>query len=160
MSNRIDDFRAEQMLDMMDGGIVTAQALAEKIGVSDRTVYRYVGRLRAAGHDILSGGGAGYMLRRRAAAKEGEGTTRDIAVELEKARAEVARLEREAAQGPCREFGHKWKFLGGANAGCGEHCGCSVSVHVCEKCGDCDYGDNDEADEIRRSCIEREAQNV
>jgi len=75
--------------------------------------------------------------------------------ELEKARAEVTRIEREMAQGPCRLYGHQWKSYGGCNAGCGYLCDCSVPVNVCAKCGDCDYGNNTEADEIRRSCAER-----
>lgn len=79
----------------------------------------------------------------------------ELADRLEAARAEVARLEQEFRQGPCREVGHTWKFLGGANAGCSDTCGCSVSVHVCEKCGDCDYGDNEEAVQIRKDCEER-----
>jgi hypothetical protein len=55
---------------------------------------------------------------------------------------------------PCAVLGHRWKFLGGANAGCGPGCGCSVPVHVCEVCGDCDYGDNAEADEVKQRCAE------
>lgn len=78
--------------------------------------------------------------------------TTNLLVELERAEAEAARLRREIAQGPCREYGHDWQFHGGANAGCGPDCGCSVSVHVCAKCGDCDYGDNPEAAELRASC--------
>lgn len=76
--------------------------------------------------------------------------------QIEAAKAEVLRLERIAAQGPCREFGHQWKSLGGANAGCGDDCGCSVPVNVCTKCGDCDYGDNDEADRTRQQCAEEQ----
>ncbi|TIW54193.1 MAG: hypothetical protein E5V54_22745 [Mesorhizobium sp.] len=78
----------------------------------------------------------------------------DLDAQLEAARAEVARIEREIAAGPCRTHGHQWKLLGGANAGCCDTCNCSVSVNVCAKCGDCDYGDNEEADEIRRKCKE------
>jgi len=68
--------------------------------------------------------------------------------------AQAAQIRREIAQGPCREYGHTWRHLGGANAGCGPDCGCSVPVHQCEKCGDCDYGDTPEADETRRRCLE------
>lgn len=71
---------------------------------------------------------------------------------LEKAEAEVASLKRQIAQGPCREYGHTWVSYGGCNAGCADVCGCSVPVNVCSKCGDCDYGDNDEAAEIRKAC--------
>ncbi|WP_017993919.1 hypothetical protein [Rhizobium leguminosarum] len=54
----------------------------------------------------------------------------------------------------CRENGHTWKFFGGANAGCGRDCRCSIDVHVCVVCGDCDYGETEEADEIRAKCEE------
>lgn len=73
---------------------------------------------------------------------------------LEAARAEVHRLEREIAAGPCRENGHSWRLYGGANAGCHETCQCSVPVYKCAKCGDCDYGDNDEARAIKARCQE------
>ncbi|RWD47443.1 hypothetical protein [Mesorhizobium sp.] len=76
----------------------------------------------------------------------------DLSERLEAARAEVARIEREIAQGPCREYGHQWQSHGGCNAGCSESCGCSVPVNVCAKCGDCDYGDNEEADQVRKHC--------
>lgn len=74
---------------------------------------------------------------------------------LDAAKAEVARIEREIAQGPCREYGHDWKTLGGCNAGCGDDCSCSVPVHQCSKCSDCDYGDNAEAEEVRQNCEQR-----
>jgi hypothetical protein len=78
----------------------------------------------------------------------------DLTSKLAAAQAEVARLQREIAQGPCREYGHTWKSIGGANAGCCDDCHCSVPVHVCEKCGDCDYGENDDAKAIRIECAE------
>jgi len=85
-------------------------------------------------------------------------TKGDLAERLQAAKDEVARLERLAGAATCREMGaHDWKFEGGCNAGCDEHCGCSVDVHVCKRCGDCDYGDTPEADEIRRKCAERNA---
>lgn len=71
---------------------------------------------------------------------------------LDRAQAEVARLQREIAAGPCREYGHDWQLYGGANAGCGDGCGCSVPVNKCSKCGDYDYGDNDEARLVRSDC--------
>lgn len=73
----------------------------------------------------------------------------------EAAIAELARIEREIAQGPCREYGHDWNSIGGANAGCCELCSCSVPVYVCAKCGDIDYGDNAEATEVREQCAEK-----
>jgi hypothetical protein len=56
--------------------------------------------------------------------------------------------------GPCRE--HFWQFIGGRNACCqlGDDCHCSVPVHRCRACGDYDYGDNDEADQVRTRCAE------
>lgn len=73
--------------------------------------------------------------------------------QLERAEAEAARLRREIAAGPCREYGHDWRFHGGRNAGCGDpDCSCSVPVHRCSKCGDFDYGDNDETDRVRAEC--------
>ncbi len=54
---------------------------------------------------------------------------------------------------PCAILGHKWKHIGGANAGCHELCNCSVPVHNCEICGDCDYGDNKDADDIKEQCL-------
>lgn len=69
--------------------------------------------------------------------------------------AELARIEREIAQGPCREYGHNWESIGGCNAGCCDDCTCSVPVNHCVKCGDCDYGDNDDAKAARAECAER-----
>lgn len=77
-----------------------------------------------------------------------------LADRLLSAQAEVARLERMIAAAPCGEVGHRWESFGGKNAGCGDHCGCSVPVHVCAVCGDCDYGDNAEAEETIRRCKE------
>ena len=71
--------------------------------------------------------------------------------------------ERIRARGvaECQAQGHHlWKFVGGCNAGCelGEDCYCSVPVHECKRCGDCDYGDNREAMEHRAKCYhERKA---
>ena len=54
----------------------------------------------------------------------------------------------------CRASGHDWRHMGGANAGCGFYCSCSVPVYECMRCGDCDYGHSQEADEIRAKCKE------
>lgn len=81
----------------------------------------------------------------------------DLLNQLAEAEATAARIRREIAQGPCREFGHAWQFHGGRNAGCGPDCSCSVPVGVCAKCGDCDYGDTPEADNIRAECARAEA---
>lgn len=47
---------------------------------------------------------------------------------------------------------HAWRSVGGCNAGCSKDCACSVPVHECAACGDCDYGKNAEADEVRANC--------
>lgn len=55
------------------------------------------------------------------------------------------------------EQGHDWVFLGGCNAGCDKDCACSVPVHECSRCGDCDYGQNDEAKDVRSNCAAERA---
>lgn len=50
------------------------------------------------------------------------------------------------------DAGHDWQSIGGCNAGCHDNCSCSVPVNTCSRCGDCDYGDNDEAKQVRSSC--------
>ncbi len=55
----------------------------------------------------------------------------------------------------CNTGKHDWVFVGGANAGCckgTDDCCCSIPVHECAKCGDCDYGDNDEAAQVIELC--------
>ena len=74
-----------------------------------------------------------------------------LAEKLEDARAEVVRLERIAATATCREMGCDMRHSGGANCGC-EGGSCSVPVYVCARCGDCDYGDNQEALSTRTEC--------
>lgn len=60
--------------------------------------------------------------------------------EIADAEAKLAELRRRAATATCAEAGHRWKCVGGRNAGCGPYCSCSVPVHECEVCGDSDYG--------------------
>lgn len=74
---------------------------------------------------------------------------------LEVARAEVARLEREAASLGCRDAGHQWVFDGGRWCGCHETAGCSIPVHKCARCGNYDYGDNEDARKQIAACLER-----
>lgn len=50
---------------------------------------------------------------------------------------------------------HDWRSRGGANAGCSKDCFCSVPVHECGACGDCDYGDNEEARAVVAECWRR-----
>lgn len=77
---------------------------------------------------------------------------------LDRAKAEVERLERAVKQATCAEVGrHTWVLMGGRNCGCvdqdGRGCGsCSVPVYECSVCKDCDYGENDEARQIIEQC--------
>ncbi|TIP13178.1 helix-turn-helix domain-containing protein [Mesorhizobium sp.] len=48
-----------------DYQVTTAHKLAARLKVSERTIYRYMRDLRAAGQPILSEAGMGYQLRRR-----------------------------------------------------------------------------------------------
>jgi len=50
------------------------------------------------------------------------------------------------------EAGHDWQSIGGCNAGCHAMCACSVPVLQCSRCGDCDYGDNEDAEQTRWHC--------
>jgi hypothetical protein len=69
----------------------------------------------------------------------------------------VHRLRMQLLQGLCRDVGHNWQFHGG-KSGCDmDFCECSASVYVCSKCGDCDYGDNEESADMRAACIRRNA---
>ncbi len=78
----------------------------------------------------------------------------DLAQRLEAAQAEVARLQREMKQATCAELGrHDWQHLGGAWCGCDDG-SCSVPVYLCSRCGDSDYGHNEEAADIRRRCLD------
>lgn len=52
----------------------------------------------------------------------------------------------------CARRGHEWMSYGGRNAGCCDDCVCSVPVHECARCGDCDYGDNVEATRTIMQC--------
>ena len=74
--------------------------------------------------------------------------------ELAQAEARVDQLRRRVAASSCREVGCDMRFMGGCNAGCDDGCNCSVPVHQCIRCGDCDYGDNPEANETRAQCAE------
>jgi len=78
--------------------------------------------------------------------------TKSLSERLEEAKANLARLEREAASATCIDLGHDWQSLGGCNCGCHETAQCSVPVYICRRCKDCDYGTNQEAIEIRQRC--------
>ena len=46
---------------------------------------------------------------------------------------------------------HDWVFAGGRACNCEPAC-CSVPVYQCAKCGDYDYGYNDETREVEERC--------
>lgn len=60
----IKNLKREQLLAQIGEDVVTAEMLADRVGICTRTVYRYVGQLRARGHKILSDPGFGYMRRK------------------------------------------------------------------------------------------------
>ncbi len=77
----------------------------------------------------------------------------DLQQQLDEAEAHVAQLKRQMAAAPCAEVGHRWKHIGGMNCGCDDGW-CSLPVHECTVCGDCDYGENAEAHQKRADCAE------
>lgn len=44
-----------------EGNLVTADALAKRAGLTERSIYRYIRRLRELGHKIQSEAGLGYL---------------------------------------------------------------------------------------------------
>jgi predicted DNA-binding transcriptional regulator YafY len=58
----------DAILSRLAAGTVKAGDVAAALGVSIRTVYRHVDRLRAAGHRIEGQAGVGFMLRPNRAA--------------------------------------------------------------------------------------------
>jgi hypothetical protein len=81
----------------------------------------------------------------------------ELADKIADAKAELERLERLAASATCADLGHDWQSIGGCNAGCDPNCSCSVPVNECTRCKDCDYGQNEEAAQVRRDCRMRTA---
>lgn len=53
----------DAIMSSLAAGTVNASDVAAALGVSVRTVYRHVDRLRAAGHRIEGQAGVGFMLR-------------------------------------------------------------------------------------------------
>lgn len=49
------------ILEAMREGLITADELASRQGVSVRTIYRHIDRLRAVGVRVRSGPGMGYL---------------------------------------------------------------------------------------------------
>lgn len=80
----------------------------------------------------------------------------NLARQIEEAKANLSQLEQAAKHASCRELGHDWHSIGGKNAGCGHPgCSCSVPVMECRRCGDCDYGDNEDAEQTIKECADR-----
>lgn len=75
----------------------------------------------------------------------------ELAEKIEVARAALALLERMAETATCAELGHDMQSIGGCNCGCPDGA-CSVPVNECTRCKDSDYGDNEDATEVRRLC--------
>lgn len=59
--------RRRKVLRVLKTGIVTADFVADRLGVSARTIYRDIAALREKGMPILGEAGVGFMLRRREA---------------------------------------------------------------------------------------------
>lgn len=61
-----------------------------------------------------------------------------------------------AIKSQCAASGHRWTFTGGRSCCCAKvgagKSGCSLPVHVCDVCKECDYGDNDESKRIVDRC--------
>lgn len=75
----------------------------------------------------------------------------ELADKIEAAKAELARLERIAETATCSELGCDMQCIGGCNCGCPDG-SCSVPVHECTRCKDSDYGNNEEAADVRAMC--------
>jgi hypothetical protein len=76
-----------------------------------------------------------------------------LADDLRAAEAQVEALKRRIGAATCAQIGeHDWQSIGGCNAGCCKGCTCSVPVHECSRCHDCDYGDNADADIVKARC--------
>lgn len=65
MSTSLRDQKASEILAALgDYQLKTGAKLAATVKVSERTIYRYIRQLRAAGAPILSEAGMGYQLKR------------------------------------------------------------------------------------------------
>lgn len=57
--------KGEVLAALGDHQVTTADKLAARVEVSERTIYRYIRQMRAAGAPILSEAGMGFQLRRQ-----------------------------------------------------------------------------------------------
>lgn len=74
--------------------------------------------------------------------------------QLADAEARAEQLRRDIARADCSTAGHDLRFIGCAACCCDEEGGTgghSIPVHECAHCRACDYGENDDADEVRRT---------
>lgn len=55
--------RRQRIIDMLSAGLLTGETMAERLGVSIRTVYRDVAQLKADGVAVVGERAMGYMLR-------------------------------------------------------------------------------------------------
>ncbi|TGP28264.1 HTH domain-containing protein [Mesorhizobium sp. M2D.F.Ca.ET.232.01.1.1] len=65
MTSLRDHKAGEVLAALADYELTTSAKLAAAVHVSERTIYRYIRQLRAAGAPILSEAGVGYQLKRR-----------------------------------------------------------------------------------------------
>lgn len=63
-SQRKRSVRRRKIMHALRRGVVTAEVVAERLGVSVRTVYRDIDALRSKGKPIDGAAGFGYILRR------------------------------------------------------------------------------------------------
>lgn len=67
-----------------------------------------------------------------------------------------SKVDAALSQLACAQGDHRWKRIGGCACCCdlGDniHGECSLPVHECEECGDCDYGDNADSAKIKAEC--------
>lgn len=53
----------QRIAGILENGLTTASKIAAEIGVSERSVYRYISAMRREGVNIGGAAGLGYMLR-------------------------------------------------------------------------------------------------
>ncbi|TGP22349.1 MULTISPECIES: helix-turn-helix domain-containing protein [unclassified Mesorhizobium] len=71
MSTSLRAHKAGEVLAALgDYQVTTGAELAATVKVSERTIYRYIRQLRAAGAPILSEAGMGYQLKRERSKRE------------------------------------------------------------------------------------------
>ncbi len=78
----------------------------------------------------------------------------NLSEKIMEAQSRLELLQRLASMATCEEMGHRMVHLGGVNCGCFKDACCSIPVHTCSRCGDCDYGDNIEAKATKAACFE------